>query len=74
MSDLDDKIGKYGKFTAAKQAHCFANNLCLFCGRVGHTVKECPQTSSSTTKAKGRAAKAQPETKSDSTPAEDTKK
>ena len=73
-SDLNDKIGKDGKLTAAERARCFANNLCLFCGGVGHTVKECPQTSSSATKAKGRAAKAQPETKSDSTPAEDSKK
>ena len=72
--DVNDKIGKDGKLTVAERARCFANSLCLFCGGVGHTVKECPQTSSSATKAKGRAAKAQPKTKSDSTPAEDTKK
>ena len=73
-SDLNDKIGKDGKLTVTKQARHFANNLCLFCGGVGHTVKECPRTSSSAPKAKGRAAKAQPKTKSDSTPAEDAKK
>ena len=73
-SDLNDKVGKDGKLTVAEPACCFANNLCLFCGGVGHTVKECPRTSSSAAKAKGRAAKAQPETKSDSTPAEDAKK
>ena len=73
MLDLNEKIGKDGKLTAAERACCFANNLCLVCG-VGHTVKECPRTSSSATKANGRAAKAQPKTKSDSTPAEDAKK
>ena len=73
-SDLNDKIGKDGKLTAAEWAQHFANNLCLFCGGVKHTIKECPWTSSSATKAKGRAAKAQPKTKSNSTPAEDTKK
>jgi hypothetical protein len=74
MLDLNDKIGKDGKLTVAERARHFANHLCLFCGGVGHTVKECPRTSSSAAKAKGRAAKAQPETKSDSTPAEDAKK
>src|ERR1700722_16109636 len=56
------------------QAECtcrFNNNLCLFCGGVGHTAKECPKSSSSATKAKARAA----QTKSDSAPVtEDTKK
>ena len=37
MSDLNDKIGKDGKFTTTERACNFANNLCLFCGRVGHT-------------------------------------
>ena len=73
-SDMNDKIGKDGKLTIAERARHFANNLCLFCGGVGHTVKECPRASSSAAKAKGRAMKAQPETKSDSTPAEDAKK
>ena len=66
-SDLNDKIGKVGKLTTAERARQFANNLCLFCGGVGHTMKECPRTSSFATKVKGRAVKAQPKTKSDST-------
>ena len=73
-SDLNDKIGKDGKLTLAERSRRFANNLCLFCGGVGHTAKECPKSSSSATKAKGRATKSKPDTKSDSTQAEDAKK
>src|ERR1700720_3482407 len=55
----------------AKHTRRFNNNLCLFCGGVGHTAKECPKSSSSVMKAKARTV----QTKSDSTPvAEDTKK
>ena len=68
--DLSDKLGKDGKLTQAERTRRF-NNLCLFCGGVGHTAKECPKSSSSAMKAKAHAA----QTKSDSAPvAEDTKK
>src|ERR1700723_1826173 len=67
--DLSDKLGKDGKLTQAECMCRFNNNLCLFCGGVGHTAKECPKSSSSATKAKARAV----QTKSDSAPiAEDT--
>ena len=72
-SDLDDKIGKDGKLTVAERARRFANNLCLFCGGVGHTAKECPRSSSSALKAKGRVAKGK-SNKSETPPAEDSKK
>src|ERR1700676_2162779 len=72
-SDLDDKIGKDGKLTVAERARRFANNLCLFCGGVGHTAKECPKSSSSASKAKGRVAKGKSD-KSETPPAEDSKK
>src|ERR1700719_3078215 len=69
--NLSDKLGKDKKLTQAERTRQFNNNLCLFCGGVGHTAKECPKSYSSVTKAKARAA----QTKSDSTPiAEDTKK
>ena len=71
-ADLGDKIRKDGKLTVVEHACRFANNLCLFCGGVGHTVKDCPKSSSS--KAKGRAAKIKPNEKSDSSAAEDSKK
>jgi len=72
-SDLDDKIGKDSKLTAMERARHFPNNLCLFCGGVRHTAKECPKSSSSATKAKGHAAKGKFE-KPESPPAEDSKK
>jgi hypothetical protein len=72
-SDLGDKLGKDGKLTVAERARRFANNLCLFCGGVGHTAKECPKSSSSAAKAKGRSAKAKSD-KPEKTPAEDSKK
>ena len=73
VSDLSDKLGKDGKLTAAERSRRFANNLCLFCGGLGHTAKECPKSSSSATKAKGRAAKVKSD-KSEGTSAEDSKK
>src|SRR6202040_203279 len=54
--DLSNKLSKDGKLTQAECTHPFNNNLCLFCGGVGHTAKECPKSSSSVTKAKARAA------------------
>ena len=72
-SDLDDKIRKDGKLTVTEQACRFANNLCLFCGGVGHTAKECPKFSSSALKVKGHAAKGK-SNKSETPPAEDSKK
>src|SRR6202040_2939792 len=53
--DLSDKLGKDGKLTQAERTCRFNNNLCLFCGGMGHTAKECPKSSSSATKAKARA-------------------
>src|SRR6202040_324737 len=54
--DLSDKLGKDGKLTQAEHTRRFNNNLCLFCGGVGHTAKECPKSSSSAMKAKAHAA------------------
>src|SRR3984957_294083 len=54
--DFSDKLGKDGKLTQAERTRRFNNNLCLFCGGVGHTAKECPKSSSSATKAKAHAA------------------
>ena len=72
-SDLGDKLGKNGKLTATEQVHCFTNNLCLFCGGVGHTAKECLKSSSSAAKAKCNAAKTK-SNKPEATLAEDLKK
>src|ERR1700723_4716495 len=60
--DLSNKLSKDGKLTQAECTRQFNNNLCLFCGGVGHTAKECPKSSSSATKAKARSAHPSPKT------------
>ena len=66
-TDLGEKLGQDGKLTLAERSRRFANNLCLFCGGVGHTAKDCSKAA----KAKGRAAQV---TSSDGKPAKDAKK
>ena len=56
--DLSSKLGKDGKLTSEECARQFANNLCMFCGGTGHKASECPKNTSSTSKAKARAANA----------------
>jgi hypothetical protein len=53
-----DKLGKDGKLNQTERQRRFDNNLCMFCGGVGHTAKDCPKSSSSASKAKARAAQA----------------
>jgi Retrotransposon gag protein len=53
-----DKLGKDGKLTQTERQRRFDNKLCMFCGGVGHTAKDCPKSSSSASKAKARAAQA----------------
>jgi hypothetical protein len=59
-SDLGDKLGKDSKLTTIKRAHQFTNNLCFFCGGVGHTARECQKSSSSATKARAAQQKENP--------------
>ena len=51
--DLNDKLGKDGKLTAAERKHRLNNNLCMFCRGTGHFADKCPKKIS---KAKARAA------------------
>src|SRR3979490_15041 len=51
--DLASKLGKDSKLTQQERQRHFEQNLCLFCGRTGHIVKECLKLTSSA--AKGRA-------------------
>lgn len=53
---LNSKLGKDGQLTTQERERRFKNNLCMFCGKAGHTAKECNKASSSA--AKARAAKA----------------
>jgi hypothetical protein len=58
-SDLAEKLGKDGKLTPAERARRLAHNLCLFCGGLGHTARDCPKSSSNAAKTKARAARAE---------------
>ena len=63
-----DKLGKDGKLTPQERQRRFDNNLCMFCGGVGHVASGCPKSNSSASKAKARAAQAseKPKESSDS--------
>ena len=65
---LADKLGKDGKLTQQERQRRFDNNLCMFCGGVGHTAANCNKAAAS--KAKARAAQA----KEKDPPAGDSKK
>jgi len=67
-SSISDNLTKDGKLTQQERQRRVANNLCLYCGGVGHKADACNKNNSSAAKAKGRAAKT--ETPSTSTPAE----
>jgi hypothetical protein len=56
-----EKLGKDGKLTQEERRRRFDNNLCMFCGGVGHIAKDCPKSTSSS--AKARAAKVAEEPK-----------
>ena len=57
-ASLSDKLGKDGKLTQQERQRRFFNNLCMFCGGVGHTAKDCNKATSSTAKAKAQSAQA----------------
>src|SRR6266481_9811973 len=56
--NLTGKLGKDGKLTLVEQQHCMDNNLCLFCGKTGHLVKDCSKVPSA---AKAQATTMAPE-------------
>jgi Domain of unknown function (DUF4939) len=51
-----DKL-KDGKLTSQERQRRLDNDLCLYCGETGHKADACTKKGSSSTKAKGRAAK-----------------
>ena len=51
-----NKLGKDGKLTPEERERRRANKLCLFCGLPGHTVENCPKSTSNASKTKGRAS------------------
>ena len=65
-ASISDKLGKDGKLTPQERQRRFNNNLCMFCGGVGHTAKDCNKASSSAAKAKARAAQVKEKESADS--------
>ena len=65
-ASISDKLGKDGKLTPQERQRRFDNNLCMFCGGVGHTAKDCNKASSSAAKAKARAAQVKEKESADS--------
>src|SRR5882672_9789694 len=49
--DLSSKLGKDSKLTPQERQRRLDNNLCLFCGTSGHVAKDCPKSSSASSKA-----------------------
>ena len=70
---IADKLGKDGKLTPQERQRRFDNNLCMFCGGIGHTANSCPKSTSSASKAKGRAVQAT-QAKEKTKESEDSKK
>ena len=65
-ASLSGKLSKDGKLTLQECQRCFNNNLCMFCGGVGHMAKDCNKASSSAAKAKARAAQVKEKESADS--------
>ena len=63
-----NKLGKDGKLTPEERERHQTNKLCLFCGHPGHTVNNCPKSTSNASKVRGRASTLaqNPDTPSDS--------
>ncbi|KIK25322.1 hypothetical protein PISMIDRAFT_9677 [Pisolithus microcarpus 441] len=59
-SDIMHLLSKDGKLNAAEHQCCLTNNLCLFCGEGGHSVKDCLKSTSHATKAHAAVAGALP--------------
>src|SRR5882724_371311 len=54
--DLSSKLGKDGKLTPQERQHCLDNKLCLFCGSSRHVTKDCPKSTSASSKAQASKA------------------
>ena len=60
-------LGKDGKLTEEEHQQHIKKKLCMFCGQPGHMAKDCPNSTSKSTKTKARVAKVK-------TPAVESKK
>ena len=56
-SDAPSHLGKDGKLTEEECQRHIKEKLCMFCGQPGHMEKDCPKSTSKSTKTKARVAK-----------------
>ena len=56
-SDTPSPLGKDGKLTEEECQQHITEKLCMFCGQPGHMAKDCPKSTSKSTKTKARVAK-----------------
>ena len=65
--DLTGKLDSKGKLTQQEQQRRIDNNLCLFCGKPGHKVPDCPTKLASSTKGRASTSASTPAQGKDST-------
>ena len=65
-SDSPSHLGKDGKLTEEERQRHIKEKLCMFCGQPGHMEKDCPKSTSKSTKTKARAAKVETPTAAES--------
>ncbi|KIN92959.1 hypothetical protein M404DRAFT_172124, partial [Pisolithus tinctorius Marx 270] len=59
-SNIAHLLGKDGKLTSTECQCRMKNNLCLFCGKAGHSTKDCPKSTSHAAKAHAAMAGSPP--------------
>jgi len=57
-SETPAHLGKDGKLTEEEHQWCIKDKLCMFCGQPSHMARDCPKSTSKSSKAKAHAAKA----------------
>jgi len=70
---IADKLGSDGKLKEEERKRRIENDLCLFCGHKGHSVRDCRKAAASKN-TKGRASNTQPATPAAAAPAGKDKK
>jgi len=57
-SETPTHLGKDGKLTKEERQRHIKDKLCMFCGQPGHMARDCPKSTSKSSKAKAHTAKA----------------
>ncbi|KIM50698.1 hypothetical protein SCLCIDRAFT_144837 [Scleroderma citrinum Foug A] len=65
-SNAPSHLGKDGKLTEEECQRCIKEKLCMFCSQPGHMAKDCPKSTSKSTKTKTRVARVETPTTAES--------